>query len=76
MRIIQNPNQKLADRLLREIEENGGYCPCTLVRVPDMKCLCREFREMPEGTCHCGLYIKIQNEGEEYAGRKIPEGEF
>lgn len=69
MQIIQNPDQKLADKLFKEIEKNGGYCPCTLVRVPDMKCPCREFLEITEGVCHCGLYIKIKDEGEKYAGR-------
>ena len=32
-----------------------------IVRSEDTKCMCKEFREMEEGTCHCGLYIKIKD---------------
>lgn len=24
------------------------------------KCMCKEFREMASGTCHCGLYTKTE----------------
>lgn len=36
------------------------YCPCSLVRNDDTVCMCKEFREMEEGTCHCQLYVKIK----------------
>ena len=26
----------------------------------DTKCMCKEFREMASGTCHCGLYTKTE----------------
>lgn len=29
--------------------------------------MCKEFREMDEGMCHCGLYIKVQEEDIEHA---------
>lgn len=28
-----------------------------LVRNDDTVCMCKEFREMEEGICHCQLYI-------------------
>ena len=37
------------------------YCPCSLVRNDDTVCMCKEFREMEEGTCHCQLYIKTKD---------------
>lgn len=37
-------------------------CPCSLVRDDDTVCMCKEFREMEEGICHCQLYIKTKDE--------------
>lgn len=34
------------------------YCPCSVERTDDTVCMCKEFREMKSGTCHCGLYTK------------------
>lgn len=36
------------------------YCPCSILKNADTKCMCKEFREMDEGMCHCGLYIKTK----------------
>lgn len=44
----------------KQLKENGGYCPCSLLQNEDTKCMCREFREQIEGECHCGLYVKIK----------------
>lgn len=45
--------------ILEAVKANDGYCPCRTVHNEDTKCMCKEFREAPEGTtCHCGLYIK------------------
>lgn len=41
------------------LKANDGYCPCSIVKNADTKCMCKAFREQNEpGTCHCGLYIK------------------
>lgn len=41
------------------VKENGGYCPCMLLKMPDTKCPCKEFREAEKGAvCHCGRYRK------------------
>ena len=46
--------------LAAALKENGGYCPCRIVRNEDTKCMCKEFREAIETgiacVCHCGLY--------------------
>lgn len=35
------------------------HCPCRLMKTPDTKCPCKEFREQTEpGECHCGLFVK------------------
>lgn len=50
---------ELRDEIRQKLKENNGYCPCALVKSNDTKCMCKEFREMTEGTCHCGLYVKM-----------------
>ena len=49
----------------RQIKANCDYCPCALVQNEDTLCMCKEFREMDEGVCHCGLYVKTQKDIEE-----------
>lgn len=48
--------------LKRNKEKYGKkYCPCSLVRDENTVCMCKEFREMEEGTCHCQLYVKTKD---------------
>lgn len=58
MKIKLNPDKEEAERILRAVKENDGYCPCRLIRTEDTKCICKEFKEQKEGMCHCGLYLK------------------
>lgn len=53
--------------LLKEINEQLSnnyilygkrYCPCAIIKDDDAVCMCKEFRELEEGTCNCGKYIK------------------
>lgn len=60
MKIIENADKKFAAEMHKAVKDNNGYCPCSLEKTPDTKCMCKEFREMEEGTCHCGLYIKVK----------------
>lgn len=53
-----NPDAVYAAEVKRRLKENGGYCPCSIIRNEDTKCMCKEFREQESGMCHCGLYIK------------------
>lgn len=59
MKIIVNESCK--DSVRKALKENDGYCPCMLEKTEDTKCMCKQFREMEEGTCHCGLYTKIKS---------------
>lgn len=27
------------------VKSNDGYCPCSLIKNEDTKCMCKEFRE-------------------------------
>lgn len=60
MSIRVNQNDRLVSEIRKQLEDNGGYCPCNLVKSEDTRCMCKEFREMDSGMCHCGLYIKEQ----------------
>ena len=41
------------------VDANNGYCPCTVVKNDDTKCMCREFKEQKSGLCHCGRFEKV-----------------
>ena len=56
-----NSNKELVEEIRSQLKENDGYCPCRLEKTPDTKCMCKEFKEMEEGECHCGLYIKTKD---------------
>lgn len=81
MSITVTPDKEYAAEIRHKLKDNGGYCPCSLVKNEDTKCMCKEFREMEEGMCHCGLYIKTKDKPEfenaEHCvccGEVIPEG--
>ena len=58
--IIKNPDTELAQEIEKAIVANDGYCVCAIDRTPDTKCMCKFFRELSEGPCHCRLYIKVK----------------
>lgn len=62
MKIVLNTDKSVVSRIKNELKENGGYCPCSIIKTEDTKCMCKEFREMSEGECHCGLYIKYKEQ--------------
>ena len=53
-----NPDKEYVEEVRTRLKDNDGYCPCRIDRTPDTKCMCKDFRDMKEGMCHCGLYIK------------------
>lgn len=61
MKIIKNPNNEIYEEITKRVKENGGYCPCMLVKNEDTKCICRSFIEQNKlGECHCGRYVKVE----------------
>ena len=63
LKIIPNPNKEEYDKITQAVKDNDNFCPCLIIRNPDTKCICKEFREqVTEGFCHCGRYIKILSE--------------
>lgn len=61
MPIIHNPDKEFVKEIKSKLKDNGGYCPCNIVKNKDTKCMCKDFRDMiangETGMCHCGLYI-------------------
>ena len=58
-----NTDSKVVERLLEVMKQNGGYCPCRILRTPENICICDEFKKQIadsefEGFCHCRLYYK------------------
>jgi ferredoxin-thioredoxin reductase catalytic subunit len=61
-KIIKNPNKELFESLKQAVKNNDGYCPCVVLRSENSKCMCKVFKEQNQkGECHCGLYVKINN---------------
>lgn len=42
------------------VDANGGYCPCAIEKTDDTKCMCKEFRKVESGICHCGRFEKVK----------------
>lgn len=61
MTIKTTSDKEHAANIRAALKANDNYCPCVVEKTPDTKCMCKEFRDMEEGTCHCGLYIKTKD---------------
>lgn len=55
-----NEDEEIVKEVRRALAANDGYCPCRIEHTEDTKCMCKAFRDMEEGECHCGLYIKTK----------------
>lgn len=53
-----NDSQELVNEIKSKLKQNNGYCPCSIIKSEDTKCICKEFREQEVGECQCGLFIK------------------
>ncbi len=53
-RLTLTANQEKAEKIIKAIYKNEGYCPCRLTKSEDTKCPCKEMMENHE--CHCGLF--------------------
>lgn len=59
-KIYLNSNKDLVEDIRSKLESNGNYCP-SKAKSKDTFCMCEEFKQMEEGSCRCGLYIKALN---------------
>lgn len=56
--IKYNSDKLVVSKVKAALKKNDGYCPCSLVKNEDTKCMCKQFREQKTGVCHCGLFTK------------------
>lgn len=65
IKVVINPDKNFVKEFREKLKENNGYCPCSLIKNEDTKCMCKNFREQIangiSGECHCGLYIATVN---------------
>ena len=54
-----NEDKQHVQEVRQALNDNQGFCPCSLIKNHDTKCMCKEFRtQQGEGFCHYGLYYK------------------
>lgn len=62
MIIKVSEDKELVTLARKMLKENGGYCPCAIVKEPEFKCMCDEFlKNTDKGPCYCGLYEKVES---------------
>jgi hypothetical protein len=61
IQIKQTEDKELLEEVLKQLKENDHYCPCSLTRTNNDKCMCKNFRDQVErrepGECACGRYV-------------------
>ena len=40
MRIVTNPDTEYVAEMRKKLKENAGYCPCSILKNADTKCMC------------------------------------
>ncbi len=63
MKIRENENKEVVERVRLGLKNKDGFCPCKMGKLPENKCMCEEFKSQIadpefEGYCHCMLYYK------------------
>ncbi len=63
MKITLNPDSEVVKVIKEGLLKKDGFCPCKLGKLPENKCMCKEFKAQIddpefEGFCHCKLYYK------------------
>lgn len=46
MRIIENRNKSVVNRVRQQIKENGGYCLCSNEKNEFTKCMCEKLENL------------------------------
>ena len=65
MRVIKNPewSEDQVKEFEQKLKNNDGYCPCSIFKTKDTKCMCKQFRDQVKakqpGLCHCQLHKLI-----------------
>jgi hypothetical protein len=61
IQIKQTEDKEHLAEILKQLKANDHYCPCSLTKTANDKCMCKNFRDQIErgeaGECACGRYI-------------------
>ena len=66
--IKQTEDKELLAEIIKQLKENDNYCPCSLYKTPETRCMCKSFKDVinnnkfGEFECACGRYIAIITE--------------
>ena len=44
-----NDNTEIVAAVKEGLKRKDGYCPCRLEKIPENKCICKEFRDQING---------------------------
>lgn len=58
MKLILNPDKEHVATIREALKNSDGYCPCSIIRDEDTKCMCKEARE--NNICHCELFVQSE----------------
>ena len=66
MAVRLNENKEIVAKVKEGLKMKDGYFPCRLQKLPEYKCICKEFKQQIadpdfEGYCHCKLYYKSKD---------------
>jgi len=60
VRMHKNPSDEKYETIAKAINENDGYCICSINHAPETRCPCQAFLlQDKSGFCHCGRYYKV-----------------
>ena len=52
--VLKEKNEKLKEKFKVSLKDNNGYCPCSIEKSENTKCICKKMRE--EKICECEVY--------------------
>ena len=50
MKININPDKKFVNDMRKALKDNNGFCPCSLEKNEDTKCMCKERWQVEPAT--------------------------
>lgn len=68
VKITQTEDKEFLAEILKQLEANDNYCPCSLYKTQNTKCMCKSFRDVVRKNkpgiydCSCGRYTAVITE--------------
>jgi hypothetical protein len=63
MTIVKTSDIEHRKHMKKALKNNNGYCPCSPTKLPEDKCMCKDFRDKFDdenwfGFCGCEYFEK------------------